>query len=255
LDEHLSIADTAHSHYVVENFADAIKANRLGAEAHTEDASLPGYTSDGARAAAESDVDEQYFSPDMAVQFDSSKVVGNLITAPFHRLNLLSPKLSRVGYGQYCADRICVASLDVNSAIVPISLSSVSAPHPVMFPPDGSRLKLDNIDNEWPSPLSACPGYSTTTGPAITLQLGFGIPARLGGYSLVRDGASATPVTSCAFDAESYVNPDPVQQQRGRDGLNSYGAVMVIPERSLTPGTYTISITVDRPYTWSFTLE
>jgi len=255
IDPALSTADEAHARYLVRNYADFIRVGKLGAEVHTEDPSLPDYTPEGAKAAAESDIDEGYASPGLPMPFAPPGVIDDLIGGPFHRMTLLSPRLTRIGYGQYCADNVCAAGVNVNSQFAEVSMTSARTPAPIEFPPNGSHLKMRSFHSEWPNPLSACPGYSAPTGLPITLQLGPGAPVRLGGYSLTLNGSPPAAMESCAFDAGTYVNPDPIQQQRGRDGLLAYGAVVLIPRQPLTAGSYTATIVADRPYTWTFSID
>jgi hypothetical protein len=91
-------------------------------------------------------------------------------------------------------------------------------------------------------------------GLPITLQFGAGIDARLDGYRLLRDDGSPVSLEACGFDASSYNNPDATAQQRGREILRGFGAVVVLPRVSLDKGaSYMVSVTVNgREYKWRF---
>jgi hypothetical protein len=71
-------------------------------------------------------------------------------------------------------------------------------------------------------------------------------------HQLLRDGAA---VPHCAYDYESYTNPNPPQEADGYDLLDFYDAVVIIPQQPLVQGsTYTASITLDtgETHTWQF---
>jgi hypothetical protein len=90
----------------------------------------------------------------------------------------------------------------------------------------------------------------------VTLQLGAMVNAKLGAYRVVRDGEAPVDLEACGFDASSYSNPEEGAQQRGRDVLQSAGAVAVIPRAPLDKGaSYTVSMTVNgREHKWSFSI-
>ena len=126
------------------------------------------------------------------------------------------------------------------------------------FPPSGTTIGILSLDSEWPDPLSGCPGYARPAGLAITLEVGAEVEARLGAYSFTRDGPSSAgsgaKLEACGFDASSYVNPEAGAQQRARDILHGFGAVVMIPRAPLERGaSYTVSMTVNgQQYKWSF---
>ena len=58
--------------------------------------------------------------------------------------------------------------------------------------------------------------------------------------------ASPANLEACGFDASSYSNPDATAQERGRDILHGFGAVVVVPRAPLDKGaSYTVSMTVN----------
>lgn len=254
-DPNLSAENLLHARYIVKNYSSAIKANNLGAEAHTEEVGNPWYTPAGATAARNSDVEEEYFPEGVPVTFSPTATVDGLITVPFHRLTILNPSLTRAGYAQFCENGVCVGALDIGSSVDKLPDKPAPLSTPIMFPPNGSKLALRSFDGEWPSPLTACAGFSLPAGLPLTLQLGSFVDTKLSGYSLSREGSSATPLEVCAFDATSYINPKGNELERARTILRARGAVVLIPRYPLQPGRYTVSITVDREYKWSFTIE
>jgi len=252
-DAALSAGDAAHARYLVENYGDAVaRGFALGAEMHTEKDSAPGYSAAGLQAASASDVAQ--WAGRGAVSFSAAQAIDGWIAIPFHRLPILSPRLKRAGYGQYCAHGNCAAALNVQTGSERLRPIPKVFKDPVQFPAAGSTISLTRADNEWPNPLSSCPGYTMPTGPPITIQLGSWYQPKMSGFSIKRDGAE---IAACGFDANSYVNPDPAVQRTGRGVLRDYGAVVVIPREPLVAGsTYSVSITADgKPYAWSFKVD
>ncbi|MGH7934624.1 MAG: CAP domain-containing protein [Candidatus Binataceae bacterium] len=268
-DQQLSKGDCAHSRYVVKNYTPAIRADRsLGTNFHIEDTSNPWYTYDGFIAGRSSDVLAGTGSP------SASWAIDTWIAAPFHRFALLNPHLSRIGYGSFCENGVCAAAVNLTSDALPAALQirrrwssgapvtgesearggGIGAPfaHPIEFPPDRSVVDLLKFSSqEWPDPLTSCPGYKIPTGLSITLQLGTWLSPKISAWSLTSQGV---PLETCAFDSDDYHNPQTLTQKLGRGGLEFYGAVVMIPRTPLKPDTrYTVSMKVeDMDYTWSF---
>jgi hypothetical protein len=63
------------------------------------------------------------------------------------------------------------------------------------------------------------------------------------------------PIEHCAFDAQSYLNPDPHGQEYARWSLRASSAVVIIPRAPLRPGSrYSVSINANgATYAWGFT--
>jgi hypothetical protein len=251
----LSAADVDHSRYLVKNFADSIKANDLGGEAHAEDSTKPWYTIAGAKAAQVSNIEEGFHSSGGAWLSPAAAIEGWL-SIPFHRLWMLNPNLHRAGYGQYCEAGVCVGSLNVASGMDLFASGRTPFAKPIAFPPDGSVMRINSASGEWPDPLTGCADYSYPVGLPVTLQLGTGIDPKLSGSTLTLNGATSTVLETCAFYSDTYVNPDPAQQQRVRDTLRDFGAIVLIPRVPLRAGSYTVSMTAaGRTYAWSFVIR
>ena len=90
---------------------------------------------------------------------------------------------------------------------------------PIEFPPDGVTVAIRSFENEWPNPLTSCPGYDPPSGLAITLQLGDWIATHLSQYSLARVNADGTraAVEACGIDSTGYSNHDANAQDLGRN--------------------------------------
>ena len=173
---------------------------------------------------------------------------------PFHRLSLISPYLRRSGFGRYCEGSGCAAALDTLSDRNRLPEYPVPFAHPLEFPPPDATIGMRSLDSEWPDPLTACPGYTRPAGVAVTLEIGADVDARLGAYRFTRNGGPSVNLAACGFDTSSYSNPDATAQQRGRDILHGFGAVVMIPRAPLDKGaSYSVSMTVNgQEYKWSF---
>ncbi len=267
-DPELSEGDALHARYLVKSYAEAIKNNTIGAEAHEEDSASPWYTEKGMHAAKSSDISywqapgapisrpvEDHASSSGEMPWGSPGwSIDGWIGIPFHRLSLISRYLRRSGFGRYCEGSACAAGLDTLSDLKQFPVHPVPFAQPLEFPPSGATIGMRSLDAEWPDPLTACPGYARPAGFPVTLEVGANVEARLGTYRITRDGPSPVNLEACGFDASSYSNPDATAQQRARDILHGFGAVVIIPRVPLDKGAgYTISMTVNGwEYKWSF---
>jgi FHA domain/Cysteine-rich secretory protein family len=257
-DSKLSAGDQAHVRYLLANYSEALRNGAMpGGEMHEERDGSPGYSPDGAKAGKQSDVDFVYWhghQPEGLVNF----AILDWISGAFHRLPLLNPNLRRVGYYDFCGGGICVAAMNAIAGADGTGLRQ-SFPRPLKFPPADAGIDLRTFENEWPDPLSACPGYAAPTGLPITLSLGSFVPAKLEGFSVesVSPDGTSSKVEACGFDAATYVNSESYGQSAGRDVLAANGSVVVIPRRPLTRGaTYSVRMTVNgHEYAWTFSVN
>jgi hypothetical protein len=257
-DSKLSSGDQAHVRYLLANYSEALRNGAMpGGEMHEERDGSPGYTPDGAKAGKQSDVDFVYWhghQPAGLVNF----AILDWISGAFHRLPLLNPNLRRVGYYDFCGGGICVAAMNAMGGVDGAGLPR-SFPRPLQFPPADAAIDLRTFENEWPDPLTACPGYAAPTGLPITLTLGSFVPAKLGRFSVesVSSDGATSKVEACGFDALTYVNPESYGQSAGRGVLAANGSVVVLPRRPLTRGaTYSVRMTVNgHEYDWTFSVN
>ena len=216
---------------------------------------MRGYSPDGLKAAEASDV--VYHTRNRMTQDElMEQAVEWWMSEPFHRPQLLNPQLASAGFGQYCGETGCVSVLNTISGAAPVPYAGRMLDRPIEIPPDGATVKTQRFGGEWPSPVSSCPGYSPFAS-AITVQIGLNVPTRIDEDSLIQTTGSEAgfKAATCAYDSDSYTNPDGASQARGREVLKSFGEVVMMVRDRLTPGeTYRADIAVDgKRYTWSFT--
>jgi cysteine-rich secretory family protein len=250
-DAQLSRADFLHSHYLAVNYAPRLPNLRLGAEAHTEDPDKPGFSTEGAVAARASDVD-WVWAPGTRPR--PSWAIDNLMQAPFHRMQIINPYLTKVGYATDCQGSVCFAALNTGTDVDPPPAAQSPWPKPLVFPPDGAVIDSGAFSGEWPDPLSACPGYTSPAGLPITLELGNTIQPGVLDYSVRRDDVDSQPLEACAFDANTYVNSDPAAQSVARAILGRFGATIIVPRKPLSAGRYVVMLTAGKRYRWSFSI-
>ena len=269
-DPELSRGDLAHATYLVKNFRYKIEHGGLGAEMHTENPANPGFSKAGLEAGQGSVMDEWYIPDGVSADAHGSAdpdewaverspgspewSIDGWMSLPFHRMPLLNPRLASVGFGVFCESGACASGLNLlgGSRRGRPTVSTT----PIEFPSDGATIAMRSFANEYPDPLTSCPGYEAPSGLAITLQLGADIDSHLGEYSLKRIATNGSTVAldACGFDSTSYSNPDANSQQLGRAVLRNYGTVVVIPKSPLAKGAkYAVSITAnDKKYDWTF---
>lgn len=235
----LTLGSKLHSQYMVANDA---------AISHKEDPALPFYDPAGDQAARNGNV----FATSM-VEADYNWGINFWVSAPFHLVPMLAPRLERVGYGDYNeagGDVSMAAVLDVrsqrNTAVDVVN-------YPLFFPADGETTWIGRHNLfEWPDPLTSCPGYSRPSGPPIVVQLGNGtLTPTVYGHVLMQGDQ---PVESCLFDESTYHNPDVWAEKTGRQILNSQDAVVIMPRYPLIADqTYTVQLDANgQRYQWSF---
>jgi len=264
-DPELSKGDRAHTIYIVKNYHDAIMRGGLGAEMHTEDPGKPNYTPAGLDAAKSSDIEGWSTSGGSSDASATSEpgawsspawTIDQWMAIPFHRMQILNPRLTSAGFALYCEAEACAAGLDLKKGAQGKMPAGAAASLPIEFPPEGGSVAIRSLQNEWPNPLTSCPGFAPPSGLAITLQLGTWMDTHLGDYSIARlnpDG-SHTPVEACGFDSTRYSNPDAHTQDVGRNILKSYGTVVLIPRAPLDKGAkYEVQMSANgKQYGWTF---
>jgi hypothetical protein len=271
-DPELSKGDLAHATYLVKNFRDKIEHGGLGPEMHTEDPASPGFTPAGLEAGKGSVMDEWYIpdgSLDDAHTTDPDEwaverspgspewSIDGWMSLPFHRMPLLNPRLASAGFGAFCESGACASGLNLLGGSRRGQRGASTTP--IEFPSDGATIAMRSFANEYPDPLTSCPGYEPPSGLAITLQLGVDIDSHLGEYSLKRiatDG-STVALDACGFDSTCYSNPDANSQRLGRGVLRNYGTVVLIPKSPLAKGAkYAVSMNAnDKKYDWTFAIR
>jgi hypothetical protein len=222
----------------------AVKNNLLG---HDEDPDNAWYTPEGQAAARTSNL---MASSDMSTSDRSA--IDSWMQAPFHSLGILDPKLHTVGFGSYReqdGDLQMAAGLDVLRGL---GSGPGTMQYPIIWPGPGSVVWLFEHFNEYPDPLSSCPGYTSPSGLPILIQVGDGSRSpRVTDHRLTVNGV---PVEHCVFSENTYKNSDSKAQETGRSILNARDAVVVIPRDPMVDGaTYTVSVTVNGlEISWSF---
>lgn len=241
--ETLTTGSIDHSRYMVVNDK---------AIAHSENVANALYTPLGSSSARNGNI----FATSQ-VQADYKWAMNFWVSGPFHLLGILNPSLTEVGYGQHNQEiglfRMA-AVLDVRATQSRSTPEGIT--YPIFFPGDGGETFIVRRSLfEWPDPLTACPGYSAPMGPALVLMLGDG--SRSPSVTSHQVYRNDTPVQSCMFNENTYVNPDSYAQQEGRSILNKHDSIIITPQEVLVGGaTYRVEVVVNGQfYTWSFTVR
>lgn len=213
---------------------------------HREDPDNAYYTPEGETAALQSNlfVGFNLDEPDRGA-------LDTWMQSPFHAVGVLDPRLAQVGYGSYReAGRgpRTGAALNVIAGIRQTTIAT----YPVFWPGNGATIPMSLHWGGSPSPLTSCPGYTAPSGLPLILQIGPGNLTPV--VSATSITANGRPLEHCVMDETSYVNPDPVQQNHGRQILGARDAIVLVPRDPLTPGlTYTASVSVNGDtHTWTF---
>ncbi len=204
---------------------------------HYETPGVPFYTAAGDTAARNSNIEVNSVTTST-----DDKAIDWWMGAPFHAMGMMDPRLTSTGFGAYREVR---SGWEAAFALDVIRGNSFSGgTFPVYWPGNGMTVPLRSYSgNEFPDPLSACPGYSLPTGLPVFVELGGNVATTVTLHSFTGNG---TPLAHCVID--STHNPSLAGY------LTSRGGVIVIPRAPLQPGVlYTVTLTVNNaPYTWSF---
>jgi hypothetical protein len=200
--------------------------------AHTENPASPYYTSEGATEAGYSDLDE-------GEARSALQAVGIWLAAPFHAVGMLRAQLTQVALAD--DPKTGYAGLDV---IQGLDYALPAATTPILFPGPGVTTDLVSFAGESPDPLETC-GWSPTSGAGLPLIVllaqapAQGLTATLSGP----DGVESTGNGQlCVVDEFTYHSSDPVYGPTGAAILQGDNAVFLIPRRTLTTGTYSVSV-------------
>jgi len=282
-DAAISAGALSHARYLVKNGiagGDIVLDNRQLHFQSPQDAfrwevkGKPFFTDDGASAGRNAVI---LTGP--AINLSGAEFVDRLMTMPFGGLTTMVPQFSIVGLGAYCDPGHCAIVIpgrfaleksvrialydgpasdrfwNPNLGLIPIEIGRLRTP--VEFPPDGATVNLQSYaGDDYPDPLSSCPGYKAPAGAPISFQLGEGYGAdgslEVSSDSLTRDGVE---IDTCLITAASYVGRDASQTEFGKARLAGLGAAVILPREPLAPGHYNVALKEGgKLYSWGFTV-
>lgn len=234
-----SRGDALHARYMVKN-------DEAG---HAENPEKPFYSKEGDDAAKNGNV----FVSSLA-DTDSRVPVNFWMTGTFHMVAILDPELRVSGFGEHReagGSWAYGATLEVGRGRQALG---DDFRFPVRYPEEGETLpNLTFGGNEFPDPLTSCPGYKAPTGAPIVLMVGAGdkTPAVTASF-LVDEKNGQYP--HCLLDETRYVNSNSSLQSTGRLVLGSRDAIVLLPRAPLKANLqYRVTIVESgRTYTWTF---
>ena len=226
----LSEGSRQHSTYIV-------KTGQVG---HQENSDSPFYTLAGHRAGINGNLAIGFAR---APEFDWA--FNYWISAPFHGIPMLDPKLATVGFGTFRDVNAAVslaATLDIKQGLSEGANPSVT--YPVLFPKDGGEAWVLRYSlPEFPDARVHC-GYGNVSGAPIVAQIGAGDQVPDVTSSFIRQGR--TNIEHCVFDETNYFNPSPGLQIAGRSILDQRDAIVLLPRNPLEVGkSYDVELNVN----------
>ncbi len=216
---------------------------------HAEDSNLPGYTAGGYAAGQAGALAGFEYGGDAYQEIWAADA---LMANPFTALQVLNPWLRWSGAGTSADGSGAVRQagcLDIARGVDYLA----SPQYPVVWPPDGGSTPLLTYrGGAYPDPLAPC-GYPTPAGAPIVFSLGDGGLTPVVSSSSLRVNGVSVPY--CLYTEATYTSPDAAEQQAGRDILNAFDAVVLVPQYPLDPGqSYVATIVVaGHTYTTHFT--
>lgn len=217
---------------------------RTGVVGHAEDPSSPYYSVEGSQAGAQSNV-----ASSSDVHATDRAFVEQWMTAPFHQIGILDPRLATVGYGVFRDPSTRPRATAVLNILA--GLTGPAATGVVTFPGDGTSIRLRAFPGgEYPDPRTACEGYGrNVVGAPLLVLLPNGNETVLEA-TLSRAGQA---LELCRFDGTTYTAPDAAAQSLGRAILAARNGTVLLPRQPLDPGWYAVTVrTTARTLAWSF---
>jgi hypothetical protein len=223
----------AHAQYLIKN-AEHPSVKSLGT--HSEDPKLPGYTEEGAKAAKSSVITP---TKDLSAAVDWS------MASLFHRLIVLDPRVTRIGFGFAKTGDSGIAVIHLPRSIFGTTTKPPTFP-PVLYPGDQQKDVPLQLGFEFPNPVPE--SKDGKAGYPITVAFPPKVPITNVTASL-KDGAGQE-VALWLSTPEKPAGGQTVFQQN---------SISLIAQAPLKPGTaYTVNIqakinNTEWKKTWSFT--
>jgi len=254
-------------------------ASKNDTTGHFEDPSLPWYSEEGDWAARVSNLSYRWQwrfdgSPG-DITFPHEAWIDSFADAPFHFFSLLDPRTTGLRSAWFALELPCdevgrITPPYPDECVAVRTTGVVQAvrgedPWPagttVLFPGPDQTVEIVSHGPERPDPLTACPDYERPVGlPLFVMEE----PDRTwsdGAWhwnapSIVRTRLTleGEAVEHCAFDADTYVNPDPDAEDLARRIMAGSGAMVLVPRHPLEPSSsYEVEVVTDRgAHTWTF---
>jgi hypothetical protein len=214
---------------------------------HAQNARRRWATAEGAEAAAVSNLAGSLHEDETDLW-----AIDTWMQAPFHALGILDPSLSHVGFGIHHERNGKIQTAAGLDVIRGRRGPQSPVRYPIVWPAEGATVPLVAHTDEYPSPLTSCPGYSAPTGLPLIVQMGAGdgVPEVMG--SVISDGERF--LDHCVFDESSYRNGNEREQALGRSILGARDAIVLIPRTPLRIGqTYRVVVEANRRrIDWTF---
>ena len=245
--------------------ADCLVANCIhygtsGLSPHNEDPTWPGYTGTqfnermvaaGYSASAMSEV--------IAFLDEPNRAVAGWIRTLYHRLPLLDPLTTEIGYGgaNIGDGPPCAYHQYWNADVIDIGMTLFAGDVVVLYPPDGSMYIPTSFDGlESPEPIRPLPN-GWPSGTIVTVQFGKASinPIKIKGHRLLEFGTTDIPhlIVAATADDAAGVLADPILSRE-----NDHRTLALYAYSRLKAGTdYTVVIDLERDGTpshleWSF---
>jgi len=218
-DQALSAPELEHARYMVMN----------SVVRHSEKAHDSWATPAGAASAAVSNLAGSSWADE-----PDSWAIDTWMQAPFHALGILDPGLRQVGFGIFRAQHGTIQTAAGLDVIRGRATPPASAAFPIVWPANGAFVPLTTHRDEYPSPLTSCPGYRAPTGLPLIVQIGTGGTTPHVTGTWIAEGERL--LEHCVFDEGSYRNRDATAERLGRGILAARNAIVLIPREALRAG-------------------
>ena len=233
LDVSLSKALDAHLDYLI----NTDKVLRVGgfSSPHTENPASPHYTTEGEGAGKASNI-----ISDARAEESEAGAMDAWMTAPFHAIGILREALKSSALATSKADSgRSFWGLNVVAGLTPGATRTKN----ILFPGDGSTVRLSRFAGESPEPREGCPGdYKNYTGLPIFASL---LKDPTKDVSVELTGAKGERIPEedvCVQTQYTFKSTDAVMGPAGAKSFTGENLVIIIPRDPLVKGTYKVKI-------------
>ena len=221
----------AHAYYLANTPAEFFTGSYVSA--HTENPASPAYSAAGAKSA--SNVTTGMFTY-------QSEAIDSWMIAPFHTMGFLRENLEKSGFGfaKGTADNYTHSTFEV------LGLNnSIKQSKTILFPGNGSYIRLNKFTGENPDPREGC-GSDWKNFSGLPIFASFINPIQKGnsGALTLPDNSVLSAASDiCLVDQYTFKTSDSIYGPAGRSIIAGDNMIMLIPKNPLAPGKYGVSIT------------
>jgi len=246
-DNTLTKAIATHLNYLIKT--DKVLRGGAYASPHTENPTSPFYTAEGEAAGKASNIISEG-----SVDANEAAAIDGWMTAPFHAVGILRETLKSSALAMATAENDRTYwGLNVIAGLSP----SATRTKNILFPGDGSTVRLSRFESESPDPREGCAGdIRNYSGLPIFASLLKDPTKDVSAELIDVNGKALTGDELCVQTQYTFKSTDTVMGPSGAKAFSGDNLVIIIPRDPLLRGNYRVKIKQGglADIAWSFTV-